>query len=92
MAAVEKYQALRGFKFNGRRFERGDAVSHDLIVGVAPEKLGTLLRTRFIGYPPDRQLADMSMSELRDAAREVGIEGALPRRKDDLVDLIESEM
>ncbi len=90
MAAVAKYQALRGFKFNGRDFERGDAISHDYIVEVAPEKLGTLLRTRFIGEPPDRQLSDMTMPELRDFAREVGLEGPLPRKKDDLVAEIES--
>jgi hypothetical protein len=92
MAVVEKYQALRDFKFNGRKFGRGDAIAHDYIVSVSPEKLGTLLRTRFIAPPPDRQLEDMTMSELREMAREVGLEGPLPRGKKDLVAVIESEM
>lgn len=89
--SFDKYEVQRTMKFNGRSFERGDAISHDLIVGVAPEKLGTLLRTKYIA-PAATALSDLSMGDLRDHARDVGVTGPLPRSKADLVDAIESEM
>lgn len=92
MAVAVKYRAVRGFKFNGRRFEKGDAIDRAYIVDVAPEKEGTLLRTRFIELPPQNQIRDMDMAGLREFARTVGISGVLPRRKDDLIAEIESEL
>ena len=87
---ITKYRVLRdNFRFNGVVYNRGDAIARDDILAVAPEKLGSLLRTRFIDEPPDQPLTDLGMDELRDLARDVGLEGPLPRRKSDLITAIE---
>lgn len=93
MAVVEKYEVLRTLKFNGRDFERGDAIDRAYIVSVAPEKEGTLVRTGFIGLAPhQRDLNKMTKAELVDFGRDIGATVDHNWRKDDLIDAIESEM
>lgn len=73
MPVAEKYRALRDFKFNERKFKRGDAISRDYILSTNPEKLGTLQRAKFIGLDPlTRPLDKMTKVELVEYGREVG--------------------
>ena len=70
--SLAKYRVVRDMKFNGRQFKRGDAIARDYIMDTNPEKLGTLLRTRFIEEPPHVKLEDLSKEELLDIAADVG--------------------
>jgi hypothetical protein len=87
---VAKYEVLRKMKFNGRNFERGDAIDRAYIVGVAPEKEGTLLRTRFIGLPAEvADLTKMLKADLVAHARKLDLKVDPNWRKTDLIDAIE---
>ncbi len=90
---VEKYRVVRDFKFNGRNFERGDAIDRSYIVDVAPEKEGTLVRTRFIELAPEmRDLTKMTKADLVEFGRTIGADVDPNMVKSVLVDAIESEM
>jgi hypothetical protein len=84
-----KYPVLRDLKFNGRFYPAGSAIGRDAIFEVSEAKLGTLLRTRYIGDPGDKPLEDMSNAELRDHARDMGVTGPLPRSNQGLIEVIE---
>ncbi len=84
-----KYPVLRDMKFDGREYAAGSAIGRETILSVNPEKLGILLRTRYIGDPGDLRLEDMNHSELRDHARDLGVVGPLPRSNADLIEVIE---
>lgn len=94
MAIVEKYRVRRPLTFNGRKFDRGDAIARSYICEVDPSKEGSLLRTGFL--EPDHvrtgdpdALDTLTKVELVDYARTVGIEGPIGSwRKADLVDAI----
>ena len=89
MAVAEKYRVVRDFKFNGRQFTSGDSIARDFIVDVAPEKLGTLQRVRFIELDPlTRPLDKMTKTELIDYGREVGAKVDHKMTKADLVEAI----
>jgi hypothetical protein len=93
MAVAEKYRVVRDFKFNGRDFQRGDAIERAYIVAVAPEKEGTLLRTRFIELAPhQRDLSKMTKSDLVELGRTVGATVDPNWRKADLIEAIEGEL
>lgn len=84
-----KYPVLRDMKYNGRHYPAGSVITRDAIEKGPSYKLGTLLRTRYIGEPGDARLEDMKVDELRDHARSLGLTGPLPRRKVDLIEAIE---
>jgi hypothetical protein len=93
MAVAEKYRVTRDLKFNGRNFKRGDAIDRAYIVAVAPEKEGTLLRTRFIELAPhQRDLSKMRKPELVELARTVGLAVDPNWLKSDLIEAIEGEI
>lgn len=89
---ITTYQATRDFKFNGRQIHRDDAVKASTINAVSPEKLGTLLRTRFLVLPPQNAVADMNKAELVTFAETLGVTVSSSWRKDDILEAIESEM
>lgn len=90
MPVIEKYQVNRSeLLFNGKRYNKGDAISHQEIVSVAPEKLGTLVRTRTIIEPPNRTLDDMTKDELIDYGHEIGANFQSSWKKADIAEAIE---
>ena len=91
---TEAYRAMRDFTFNGRHISAGDRVERAWIVGVAPEKEGTLLRTRFIeavGFTGD-DLGRKSKPELVEFARTLGATVDPNWRKADLIEAIRGEL
>lgn len=89
--SVDTFRVNRSeLRWNGSLYGYGDTLTRDQILSVNPSKLGTLLRTKTIvederGTPLDSR----TMADLRDLARDVGIEGPLPRAKADLISEIE---
>jgi hypothetical protein len=86
---TEAYQALRPFLFAGRQYERGDPVRRSTILDVSPAKEGTLLRTRFIGLPPEQHVARKTKAELVDLARTLDLKVDASWRKQELVEVVE---
>ena len=94
MAVAEKYHVNKGFKWLGRQYDRGDAISRSTIladVRVGEARLGSLQRTGFISLV-NRPLDAMTKAELVDYGREVGAEVTPNMTKAVLVGAIESEI
>ena len=76
-------------KFNGRQFEAGDAIERDYIMDVQPQKLGTLLRTRYIEVDPvTRPVDKMTKAELVEYAADLGVEVSSSWRKDEILEAV----
>ena len=93
MPVVEKYRVRQSFKWLGKQYQPGDAISRDTILSdaqVGESKLGTLQRVRFIEPDPQtRPLDKMTKSELVEYAREVGASVDPNWRKSDILEEIE---
>ena len=90
----EAFKALRDFTFNGRKIAKGDRVERSWLVAAAPEKEGTLLRTRFIeavGFREPDDLEKKTKAELVDFARTVRAKVDPNWRKADLIEAIRGE-
>jgi len=77
------------FRFNGKLYDKGDPISVDEILSVNPGKLGTLVRTRTVVEPPDRELAGMKKDELIDYAHSLEVTVSSSWTKADIIEAIE---
>lgn len=93
MPVAEAYRVLHRFQWQGRWYDRGDAISRDAILSageVGLSKLGSLQRTRFIDLDPvTRPLDKFTVDELIEHGRELGAEVKRGMRKTDLIRAIE---
>lgn len=86
---TEAYQALRPFLFAGQRYETGDPVRRSTILDVSPAKEGVLLRTRFIGLPPEQDVTRKTKAELVDLARTLDLSVDATWRKQELLEAVQ---
>lgn len=90
---IERYRVLNRFQWHGQWYERGDAISRDVILAdanVGVSRLGSLQRTRFIEPDPvTRPLDKMTKAELIDHARDLGASFDASWRKSDILEAVQ---
>jgi hypothetical protein len=76
MPVAEKYRVVKGFRWMGAAYERGDSISRAAFLAdsrVGESRLGSMQRTGFIMLDPaTRPLDKMTKADLVDYGREVG--------------------